>query len=122
MANTITTTACDNELVILAYQPTGSFELCQILSGNSQSVNVTLDIQAGTYQNTVVLNGVNAPLSQTITQNLPSGTYSILMLGVNWGGPTQFTVNVNGTAYTLPFEQNGPVGLTFNPGPVSITV
>jgi hypothetical protein len=122
MANTITTTACDNELVILAYQPGASFELCQILSGNSQPVNVTLGIQPGAYQNTVVLNGVNAPLKQTITQSLPSGTYSILMLGVNWGGPTQFTVNVNGSAYTLPFTQDGPLGLTFNPGPVTITV
>ena len=122
MANTITTTACDNELVILAYTQSASFELCQILSGNSQPVNVTLGIQAGAYQNTVVLNGVNQPLKQSITQNLPSGTYSILMLGVNWGGPTQFTVNVNGTAYTLPFQQQGALGLTFNPGPVTITV
>jgi len=121
MSNTITVTACDNELVILAYQVDASFELCQILSGNNQPVNVTLDLSPGTYQNTVVLNGVNQPLSQTITQNLPSGTYSLLVLGVNWGGPTQFTVNVNGTPYTLPFTSEG-AGLTFNPGPVTITV
>jgi len=122
MANSIVTTACDNELVILAYTPSASYELCQILSGNSQSVNVTLGIQPGTYQNTVVLNGVNQPLKQSINQTLPAGTYSILMLGVNWGGPTQFMVNVNGTAYELPFTQQGPLGLTFNPGPVTITV
>ena len=122
MANSMTITACDNELVIMAYTPSASFELCQILSGNSQPVNVTLGIQPGTYQNTIVLNGVNQPLKQSINQTLPAGTYSILMLGVNWGGPTQFTVNVNGTPYTLPFTQQGPLGLTFNPGPVSITV
>ena len=122
MANSMTITACDNELVILAYQEGASFELCQILSGNSQPVNVTLAIQPGAYQNTIVLNGVNQPLKQSINQTLPSGTYSILMLGINWGGPTQFTVNVNGTPYTLPFTQQGPLGLTFNPGPVSITV
>jgi hypothetical protein len=122
MGNSITTTACDNELVILAYTPSASFELCQILSGNSQPVNVTLAIQPGTYQNTIVLNGVNQPLKQSINQTLPSGTYSILMLGVNWGGPTQFTVNVNGTNFALPFTQDGPLGLTFNPGPVTITV
>ncbi len=122
MGNSITTTACDNELVILAYTPSASYELCQILSGNSQSVNVTLGIQPGTYQNTIVLNGVNQPLKQSINQTLPAGTYSILMLGVNWGGPTQFMVNVNGTAYELPFTQQGPLGLTFNPGPISITV
>lgn len=121
MSNTITVTECDNELVILAYQSDGSFELCQILSGNNQPVNVTLDVVAGAYQNTVVLNGVNQPLSQTITQNLPSGTYSLLVLGVNWGGPTQFTLNINGTPYSLPLTPEG-TGLTFNPGPVSITV
>ena len=122
MANTVAVTACDNELVILAYNASASFELCQILSGNSQPVNVTVGIQAGAYQNTVVLNGVNQPLTQAITQSLPSGTYSILMLGVNWGGPTQFTTTINGTSYTLPFTQQGPLGLTFNPGPISITV
>ena len=122
MGNSITTTACDNELVILAYTPSASYELCQILSGNSQSVNVTLGIQPGTYQNTIVLNGVNQPLKQSINQTIPSGTYSILMLGVNWGGPTQFTTTINGTSYTLPFTQQGPLGLTFNPGPVTITV
>jgi len=122
MGNSITTTACDNELVILAYTESASYELCQILSGNSQPVNVTLAIQPGDYQNTVVLNGVNQPLKQSINQTIPSGTYSLLMLGVNWGGPTQFTVNVNGTPFALPFTQQGPLGLAFNPGPVSITV
>ena len=122
MANTVAVTACDNELVILAYSPTASYELCQILSGNSQPVNVTVGIQAGAYQNTVVLNGVNAPLKQAITQSIPSGTYSILMLGVNWGGPTQFTTTINGNPYELAFNPQGPLGLTFNPGPVSITV
>lgn len=121
MGNTVTVTACDNELIVLAYQTSTSFELCRILSGNSQSVNVTLDIQAGSYQNTTVLNGVNSPLSQTITQNLPSGSYSLLLLGIDWGGPSQFTVNVNGTAYTLPSTSQGD-GLLFNPGPISITV
>ena len=122
MANSMTVTACDNELVIMAYTPSASFELCQILSGNSQPVNVTLGIQPGSYQNTIVLNGVNQPLKQTITQSLPAGTYSILMLGVNWGGPSQFNVNLNGSSYELTFNPNGPVGLTFNPGPVTITV
>ena len=122
MGNSITTTACDNELVILAYQEGASFELCQILSGNSQPVNVTLGIQPGTYQNTIVLNGVNQPLKQSINQTLPAGTYSILMLGVNWGGPSQFNINLNGSSYELTFNPNGPAGLTFNPGPVTITV
>lgn len=121
MPNTITVTACDNELIILAYQWGASFELCRILSGNNNSVNVTLNIDSGAYQGPIVLNGVNQNLSQTISQTLSSGAYSILLLGVDWGGPAQFTVSVNGTTKTLPLQNEGD-GLLFNPGPISITV
>ena len=125
MANTINVTACDNELVILAYNWDNSYELCRILSGNNQSVNVTLNIQPGTYEGTVVLNGVNQPLNVTLAPTIPSSDptkpYSILMLGVDWGGPAQFTTAVNGKAFTLPLQQTGS-GLVFNPGPIGITV
>lgn len=121
MSNTITVTACDNELIVLAYQWGASFELCRILSGNNQPVNVTLNIQSGVYQGTIVLNGVNQPLNQTISQTLSSGAYSIQLLGVDWGGPSQFTVGVNGTSYTLPLTNQGD-GLLFSPAPISITV
>lgn len=122
MANQIQVTACDNELVVLAYNSTSSFELCRILSGNNQPVNVNMNISAGVYEGTVVLNGVNQPLNVTFPPTIPSGAYSILLLGINWGGPTQFTVNVNGKPYTLPLNPSGPSGLTFNPGPIAITV
>lgn len=121
MSNTITVTACDNELIVLAYQWGASFELCRILSGNNQPVNVTLNVQSGPYQGPIVLDGVNQPLSQTINQTLSSGAYSLLLLGVDWGGPAQFTVNVNNTPYSLPLTNQGD-GLLFNPGPISITV
>lgn len=121
MANTITVTACDNELVILAYNWDNSYELCRILSGNNQAVNVTLNIQPGTYEGTIVLDGVNQPLNVTVPPTVPSGAYSILMLGVDWGGPAQFTTTVNGTAHNLPLQPTGS-GLVFNPGPISITV
>jgi hypothetical protein len=121
MSNTITVSKCDNELVVLAYQWGASFELCRILSGNTQPVNVTLNILPGPYTGTIVLNGVNQPLSQTITQNLAGGTYSILLLGIDWGGPAEFTVNLNDTTYTLPLQPTGD-GLLFNKGPFSITV
>jgi hypothetical protein len=121
MPNTIIVTACDNELVVLAYQDDASFELCRILSGNNQPVNVTLNITQGIYQGTIVLNGVNQPLNLAIPQTLSSGTYSILLLGIDWGGPAQFTVNINGTTKALPLQPTGN-GLVFNPGPISITV
>lgn len=121
MPNTINVTACDNELIVLAYQWGASFELCRILSGNNQPVNVTLNLQSGTYQGTIVLNGVNGPLSQNITQTLASGAYSLLLLGVDWGGPAQFTVNVNGSPYSLPLTNEGD-GLLYHSDPISITV
>ena len=121
MPNTITVTACDNELVVLAYQWDASFELCRILSGNSQPVNVTLNLVSGVYQGTITLNGVTQPLNVNVTQTLAPGAYSIQLLGIDWGGPAQFTVNVNGTPYTLPFTQEGD-GLVFSPAPIAITV
>lgn len=121
MSNTISVTACDNELVVLAFQWGASFELCRILSGNSQAVNVTLNIAQGPYQGTMVFNGVNQPINATVVQNLAAGDYSIQLLGVDWGGPAQFTVNINGTPYALPFTQQGD-GLVFSPAPIAITV
>lgn len=119
--NQITVTACDNELVILAYQQNASFELCRILSGNTNSVNVTLNITQGVYQGTIVLDGINQALNSTVPQTLAPGVYEIMLLGLDWGGPSQFTVGVNGTPYTLPFQPTG-AGLTFNSSPIGITV
>lgn len=121
MTNTINVTACDNELIILAYQWGASFELCRVLSGNSNSVNVNISLNAGSYMGPVVLNGVNNPLNQNLTVYLPTGTYSLLLLGVDWGGPEQFTVDVNGNNYALPYG-NSADGLVWNPGPISINV
>jgi hypothetical protein len=121
MANQIQVTACDNELVVLAFTPSASFELCRILSGNTNSVSVTLNITPGVYEGTIVLDGVNQALNSTIPQTLASGTYSIQLLGLNWGDVTQFTGSVNSTPFNLPLQSANP-GLTFSPGPISITV
>lgn len=121
MANQINVTRCDNELIILAYQGNASFELCRVLSGYEQPVNVTLNISEGIYQGPVVLVGYLQGLSQTIPQYLQAGPYSLLLLGINWGGPTEFAVNVNGQAYELPLTENQD-GLVFNPAPIPITV
>jgi hypothetical protein len=121
MPSQINVTACDNELIVLAYQWGASFELCRVLSGNYNPVNVTLNIQPGTYQGTIVLNGVNQPLNVNLTQTLAPGSYSLLLLGVDWGGPAQFTTTVNGQAFNFP-STNKADGLVFNPGPIPITV
>ena len=124
MANTINVTACDNELIILAYQATGSFELCRILSGNLNPINVTININEGSYQGTQVINGINVPIPPTsFTTTLPAGSYNLLLLGIDWGTTSIFTVNVNGTNYNYPqTTTKGLGGLVWNAGPIAITV
>ena len=124
MPATITVTACDNELIILAYPtsaPNASFELCRILSGNNTGVNVTLTVQPGTYTGPIVLNGPSNSLNLSVPTCVTSGSYSLLLLGVNWGGVYSFTVNVNGTIVPGGSGSTG-TGLVWNPGPISITV
>ncbi|MCJ8208584.1 hypothetical protein MUY27_02615 [Mucilaginibacter sp. RS28] len=119
--NTINVTACDNELIILAYQWGGSFELMRILSGNTNPVNVNINIANGQYSGPIVLNGVNSALSGTYDVYLSPGSYSLLLMGVNWGGPQQFTIAFNGQTYSLPYSQNGD-GLVYNSAPIAFTV
>lgn len=121
MANVLNITACDNELIIMAYQANASFELCKIKSGYDRPVNVTMNIVAGQYQGSMYLNGVNIPLQQTITQMLPIGAYSLVMLGIDWGGPAKFAVNVNGTPYEV-IDTTPANGLVFSPDPITINV
>lgn len=122
--NVIKVTACDNELVVLACQTSGSVELFRILSGNSNPVAVTMTIQPGQYKGPVTLNGINGPLSANLTVNLDPGTYNLAVVGVNWGGPQQFTVAVNGTQQALPYStppQAFP-GVVWSPTFPAITV
>ena len=109
--NSIAVTACDNELVILACQWGGSFELCRILSGNYNTVNVTIAITDGQYQGPVVLNGVNGPLNETISVSLTPGSYNLAFVGLNWGGPKQFTIaytNNSGITYNYSLPASNP--------------
>ena len=66
----------DNELIVIASQPAFSSTLAHVKSG------------------------YNAVTPLTINPNhiLPSGTYTLQLIGVNWGGPGRFDVTVNGEA------------------------
>jgi hypothetical protein len=121
MTNTINVTACDNELIILAYQWGCSYELCRIMSGNSNQVNVKMNLSAGFHSGPINLNGVNNPLNTQLDVFIPAGQYTLLMLGIDWGGPQQFTVNVNNKLYTLPYGNQGD-GLVWNSGLIPINV
>ncbi|MEA3031710.1 MAG: hypothetical protein QOG13_3035 [Sphingomonadales bacterium] len=88
----IDVTKCDNELYVIASTPAGSSEILHIKSGYNKPVNHTI------YPPAI----------------LPPGNYTLILVGINWGGPQQFTVKqtfAQGPAVThaLP-AGNGPVG------------
>ena len=73
-------TACDNELYILASTPAGSSEICHLKSGYNNPVEYLV-------------------VPQSI---LPTGGYTLTMIGINWGGPQAFKVTLTtGGADTL---------------------
>jgi hypothetical protein len=94
-------TACDNELYLIASTPAGSSEICHITSGYNNPVEYTV-------------------VPQSI---LPKGQYTMIMVGVNWGGPQAFKVILTtggvDTPYTAP--QNTNVGANWTVA-VPITV
>ena len=70
--------ACDNELIILASTAAGSSVLCHLKSG------------------------YGAPVSYIFNPGhiLPHGAYEMTFVGINWGGPGNFKILVDGTPYT----------------------
>jgi hypothetical protein len=87
-------TACDNELHIYATTPAGSSEVVMVKSGYNNPVNYTVTPQS----------------------ILPPGAYTLVFVGINWGGPGNFTVvttagGVN-TTHTAP--SSSAVGVTWS--------
>ena len=85
----------DNELIVLAMNNTSSQVICHMKGGNANPVSF-----AGT------VNGI-----------LPSGSYNILLIGINWGGPANFsvTLTINGTATVYNYANPGaPIGVVWN--------
>lgn len=85
----ITVTACDNELYLIALPSTtptnfAGSEIVHITSGFSNPVNYSV-------------------IPQSI---LSAGSYTLVMIGINWGGPQAFTVVLTtggvDTTYTAP--------------------
>jgi hypothetical protein len=90
----IQVTAADNELILIASTPAGSSELLRTKSGYHRPVNITL--HPGTI--------------------LPAGDYSLTMIGVNWGGPSAYTVVVttDGTPRTYQGGGNTSPGVVWS--------
>jgi len=119
MANELHITTCDNELIIIAYQWGASFEICTIFSGNNNVVDVKIPLQTGVYTRGVHLNGVSSPLTGTYNVNLAEGDYSLVAMGVNWGGPQGFSFTLNGTTYDSSKAPDGN-GLVWNTDPIAV--
>jgi hypothetical protein len=87
----IQVTAADNELLLIASTPAGSSELFHYKSGYNKPVNATIFPGA----------------------ILATGAYSLNMIGINWGGPANFTVVVTTDGHAQTFHggaNNAPTG------------
>ena len=103
MSNTITVTACSNELIFHAFKSGASYKLLHIKSLPPYSVDVTLNITDGAYSGCVELNGVTSSLSETDSVSIPSGNYLVHFTGINWAGAPQFTGSINSTSFDSGF-------------------
>jgi len=103
-ANQIDITKCDNQLLLFAINSqdnNATYEICNIQSGNNNSVNVQIQLAAGAFSGTYRVNGLNTQLSESVTVKLPPGQYSLIYAGLNWGGPYNFQFSFNQVNYEL---------------------
>lgn len=99
----IEVTACDNELYIIASTPAFSSEICHFKSGYGDPVSYKVRPQA----------------------ILPAGAYTLIFVGINWGGPSAFKVTLtqsSGAPIVLTAPTNLPVGATWTPPAVATNV
>ena len=122
MSTSINVTACDNELYLIAFDSKSSYRVGQIQSGNHHTVDVTINLTEGTYVAPAVLNGVNSNLSTTITTSIPTGQYSLCLVGLNWGTDVAFAATVNGKAFTGPVSPANTLGVVWTPALVTVKV
>ena len=93
MATTrIQITAADNEVLLIASTPAGSSELFHYKSGYGRQVDVTL------YPGAV----------------LPTGSYALTMIGINWGGPSAYTITVTTDGMPRTFSGGGNSNIGVN--------
>ena len=97
MSTPVDVTACDNELIVIATQWALSSEVFRIKSGNGNAVSYSVDLAS----------------------ILPSGAYDLTMIGVNWGGPFNFALTVDGAGYGN--SGSGGAGISWTQT-ISITV
>jgi len=125
--NSINITKCDNQLIIIAVNNDNTnetVEICNIKSGNYNSVDVTIDIVESTSptNETITLDGLQQDLSGIYTVTVPAGNYSLIYSGINWGGPYNFEFTFNGETHKLINDTAKPLnGAIWNLGNLDLT-
>ncbi len=88
----INVTACDNEIIIIASQELGSSEICHLKSGH------------------------DAPVSYVVNpfHMLAPGDYDLTVICVNWGGASNFEVEISGDSPTTILGGGPEVGVAYH--------
>lgn len=121
MSVIIHVTKTDNELFLIAFNEYSSYRIGQVQSGSGFKVDVTLTLSAGEYVAPSVLSGTTKNLTASTNVSIPAGSYSLSLVGVNWGGPAAFAATVDGVAMTAPPPPATP-GTVWCPPRTTITV
>lgn len=108
----------DNELYLIAIATGGgsSYQLAHVQSGYYHAATIAVSISAGTYAEPALINGLGGDLNISSAVSIPSGTYTILGVGINWGGPWSFSYTVNSNTSQAGSNQNqsnGAVGVVW---------
>jgi len=94
----ITVTACDNELYLIALPTTSPTNF-----GGPEIAHIT--------------SGFNNPVAYSVTPQsiLAAGQYTLVMIGINWGGPQAFTVKLTtgGVVNTYTAPAGTAIGATW---------
>ena len=101
MPTPVKITAADNELYIIATSTSGvgSSELFHIKNGYNDPVNTVFNLESV----------------------LPKGTWQLVFVGINWGGPWAFKITVGSNGYGNS-AATGPVGIVWSQTIPPITI
>lgn len=118
MTNTLNIKKADNQLILIAYQWSKSYEICNVKYAGDMDLKI--DIKEGEYTGPVKVKGTVPSNPQTV--NLPKGDYTLVYVGLNWGGPYNFEFEFNKKKYELLNDPNKPlVGAIWSLGNDSIS-
>jgi len=123
--NKIKISACDNELYLIAFNWNESYEICHIKSGYGFGVDVAIEIESGDYtERQKTLSGLKENLTNNSTVSIPPGTYTLIAVGIDWGGPQNFSFSVNGNTQTLPLNDDPTpdTGVVWHPEGITLTI